>query len=262
MSIQPNLRRSSPLLYGVQQYYSILPIDGLYGPKTAKCIDEITESEILRNIKKISLEYRILEIIGCFEVGPSTKNPWRKLTKIDDGAGWNGGVFQANSLGSFAILKKMTGWQGDIQSMFNDMHGPQLVQVQVDYFNKYIFDKCIEFAREHGLMESDNQLLLLCDSLVQGGTLYPSRPPRTYDYWKLDNTLKKEVQLLYSQNTVKKAFSEAIKLHQHMYAELHPLSGNPKFIQDMLSRRRTASYGYGKVHGETYDLSLFGFEKF
>jgi hypothetical protein len=244
--IQPNLKRSSPLIYGVQEAYQINPVDGLYGQKTKVAIQEIGQIDI----KKIKLEYLIMEIIGCFEMGPFHKNLFYATSTIDDNAGKNYGFLQMNKFGSLQIMKKLYNYI-DVDEFFSS---PECIEPQIEYFKRYVLDRVIKFG-----FVNDNDLLTKCDSLVQNGVMTPSRAPRSYDDWQLGDELLKQVKNEYAKNNHTTAFLNCLPMHEHMYAELMPRSGVPKFIPDMLSRRRCTSYGTGKVHGHYYDLSLFGF---
>ncbi len=245
-TVQPNLNRSAPLIYGIQEYYQIKPVDGLNGPKTRAAIQEIGTLDIT----KIKLEYRLMEIIGCFEMGPYHKNLWYATSTIDDGAGKNYGFMQMNKFGSLQIMKKLYAYT-DADSFFSSK---ACIEPQIEYFKRYILDRVVKFG-----FINDNDLLTKCDSLVQNGVMTPSRAPRSYEDWRLGDELLKQVKAEYAKNNFKTAFLNCLPMHEHMYAELMPRSGVPKFISDMLSRRRCTDYGHGKVHGENYDLSLFGF---
>lgn len=247
-TIQPNLNRSSPLIYGIQECYGIKPVDGLNGPKTRAAIQEIDKIDML----KVKLEYRLMEIIGCFEVGPQRKNVWYATSTIDDGAGKNHGVFQLNKFGSLKTMKKIYNFDNADDFFSSSV----CIAPQIEYFNRYILDKVIKFG-----FVNDNDLLTKCDSLVQNGVLTPSRAPRSYDDWRLGEELLQAVKAEYAKHDYTAAFLNCLSMHEHMYAELMPRSGVPKFIPDMLDRRRCTSYGAGKVHGDYYDLTLFGFAR-
>lgn len=246
--VKPNFARSSPLLYGIQEAYNIKPVDGLYGPKTKIAISEIETIDIM----KIKLEYRLMEIVGCFEMGPLNKNLWYAKSIIDDNAGLNHGFMQLNKFGSLQIMKKLYNYT-DVDDFFSS---PECIEPQLEYFRRYVLDRVIKFG-----FVNDNDLLTKCDSLVQNGVMTPSRAPRSYDDWRLGDDLLKAVKAEYAKNHYTTAFLNCLPMHEHMYAELMPRSGVPKFIPDMLSRRRCTSYGAGKVHGDYYDLTLFGFAR-
>jgi hypothetical protein len=225
MEMKPNFRRSSPLLYGLQKLYDITPIDGLYGPKTKAAVDKLLDYPALYefDIANIELEYRVLEIIGLFEVG-NCRNPWYRKTVVKS-EGWeNYGVMQLNKLGSLTLLKNFAKFT-DPDDFFNS---PECIEAQLNYFHCYVEKRVVEFGFTGGC-----DFLLKCDALVQGGTLYPSRAPRSYEDWQLGDTLKREVELLYEKFPVKEAFIRACKLHPLMFAELHPRSGHPLYLGEL-----------------------------
>lgn len=247
MDVVPNLKRSSPLLLGIQKTYNINPADGLYGPVTAEALRSIPVV-----MSDIPLEYRAAEVISLFEMGPGCHNVWyARSTVANDGAGKNYGFFQANRFGSLQTMRKMYHWD-NVEEFFAS---PICVLVQWEYFCRYIIDPVVKFG-----FHSDNDFLCKCDALVQGGTLYPSRPPRTWEGTYLDAGDLQTIEALYGAKTVREAFIEASRAIPEAFCEIHPLSGNPRYLTDQRNRRRTCYYGKGNVHGDLYDLSYFGFD--
>ena len=242
--IKPNLKRSSPLLWGLQQLYEIEPLDGLYGPKTEAALSRVTI-----DLSQVELEFRAMEIIGLFEVG-NVKNPWYAKTVVKS-EGWkNYGIVQHNKLGSLKLLKNFAQFT-DPEEFFKT---PECIPAQVQYFHCYVVKKVIEFG-----FSSELDFLCKADALVQGGTLYPSRAPRSWEDWRLSEELLDATQGLYKAFSVKEAFSRACQLHPLMFAELHPRSGHPLYLGDQLARRRCCATGVGVVHGSRYVLSDWGF---
>ena len=243
--MKPNLKRSSPLIYGLQKLYGINPVDGLYGPLTEAALEMV---EV--NLSEVELEFRTLEIIGLFEVG-DCHNPWYRKTVVKS-EGWeNFGVMQLNKLGSIERLKRFTPFN-DPEEFFNS---PACIPAQIEYFHCVVIPRVLEFG-----FNGELDFLTKCDAFIQGGTLWPSRAPRSYQDWKLGPEYLAEVQGLYRAcSSVKEAFSRACALSPTMFAELHPRSGNPLYLGDQLSRRRTCATGNGVVHGSRYDLSDWGF---
>ncbi|MCX8008715.1 MAG: peptidoglycan-binding protein [Patescibacteria group bacterium] len=259
-----------PLTIGIQKIVGTPP-DGLFGKKTEEAIKQwqknnnlqetgiVNKEELKIMLPQIELKYKILEVIACFEVGlpQYTSNAWGKVTEIDDGAGENYGVMQHNKFGSLQVMKAQYNFD-DPRTFYGSAKG---IEAQMWYFEEHILKKAKEFCTKFN-MKTDRELLLVCDSIVQGGSAYPTRPPRSWEYWNLSQTTLKEIQLLYKKYPTKQAFEESLKLTERpgeIYAELKSRSGVPKWLTDQLSRRRTAYYGKGKVHGVEYDLFYFGF---
>ena len=244
--------------------------DGFFGKHTEQAVEEWQELHRLPVTGEVDQEtldfmlpsmdnvYKILEVITCFEVG-FCRNAWNKVTTVQgDGAGRNLGVMQHNRYGSISIMQKKYGFD-DAEEWYGTPAG---AKGQLEYFLTYILKPARDFAN----LISDKRLttlLMLCDSLVQGGTLYPSRPPRSGNWadWPWPE-LKQTVIDLYKRLPVKEAFIQVLQLVPEpgkMYADLHPRSGAVLFLADQLERRRTAYRGFGRVHGDYYDLSNYGF---
>lgn len=259
-----------PLVMGIQEALEIKQ-DGFWGKDTefhvrewqknnGKEINGIINAKTLQELlPKMNLKYKILEVIACFEIGMPVYTPkaWGKVTEIDDGAGKNYGVMQHNKFGSLQIMQKKYGFQ-DPEKFYGSVKG---AQAQLEYFENYILNKAIKFAQKYDMM-TDREILMVCDSIVQGGSETPTRAPRSWENWNLSPNLKKEIEILYLKYPVKEAFDKALRLTDkpgEIYAELKSRSGVPKWLNDQLSRRRTCYYGTGKVHGVVFDLKLLGF---
>lgn len=243
--IKPNFRRSSPLLLGIQETYSINPSDGLYGPVTGKALDSINVV-----MSDIPIEYRIAEVISLFEMG-NCRNVWYARSEVpEDGAGTNYGFLQVNKYGSLQAIKEMCPYE-DVETFFSS---PMCVQVQWEYFLRHIVDKVVRFG-----FESDRDFLMKCDVLTQHGSLIPAKAPKTWQGVQLDAGDVAAIQEYYRTMSVREAFLKAISTIPGAYCELRPISGSMRWLEDSRSRRRTCYHGFGKVHGELYDLSLFGF---
>lgn len=258
-----------PLTMGIQKVVGT-DSDGFFGPKTEEAVkrfqknNNLKESGIVADetlsamLPLIEEKYKILEVICCFEVGGPDycKSAWGKKTKIDDGAGWNYGPMQHNKFGSLQLMKKKFGFENP-----DVWYGtPAGALGQMWFFEEEILKDAKDFA-EKIWSPTPRTRLLLSDAHVQGGGVYPTKPPRLWDDWPFSKDLIPKIQEIYRKYQIKQAFVSCLSLVDsggEMYAELHPRSGVKKFLKDQLSRRRTAYHGTGVVHGEKYDLSEFG----
>lgn len=258
-----------PMTMGIQQVVGA-EIDGFFGSKTEGLVKQFQKSVGLKEtgicdlptLEKMypdmDVKYRIFEVTCCFEVGTPDycKSAWGKKTKIDDGAGWNYGPMQHNKFGSLQFMKKKYGFDSP-----DDWYGTPAGAVgQLWYFENKILNYASEFASKIG-DPSDLTILLISDAITQGGGAYPTKPPVLWDDWIYPKELIPQIQELYRKYQVRTAFDSALRLVEssgEMYAELHPRSGNKKFLSDQLARRRCAFRGKGKVHGTEYNLCDFG----
>lgn len=269
MNIVYKNKTNRPLVFGIQNIVGVTA-DGFFGQKTELAVKQwqsknglqetgvVSQKELELMLPNIELKYKILEVIACFEVGlpQYTLNAWGRVTEIDDGAGKNYGVMQHNKFGSLQIMQQKYKFS-DPEKFYGSVAG---AAAQMWYFEEHILSKAKEFCQKYGL-KTDRELLMVCDSIVQGGSALPTRSPRSWEDWRLSPNLMKEIQILYTKYPIKRAFEEAMKLGNpgEIYAELKSRSGVPRWLSDQLSRRRTCYYGKGKVHGTNYDLESFGF---
>jgi peptidoglycan hydrolase-like protein with peptidoglycan-binding domain len=238
----------------------------------------------------LSLELRILEMIACFETGGMTiRNPWASVSTIKDGAGKNWGVMQVNGItgGSAYRLKKNYMPAGeDFDSWIGSPSG---AKGQAQYFLDIIYPTALRFAMQQN-DSSDRVLALLCDNITQNGSpmpYYPIRSDSMVQDWKQDDAYKEWRKVIYKNykglmdnrseygttperekayvQKVREAFltclDDADSLgipRMEAYVELNPRSGNPDFLDDLLSRRRTVYHGSGRVHGDKYFMEEFG----
>lgn len=258
-----------PLVMGIQEVLG-LEVDGFFGPITDKAVREWQESEGLevdgefglmsmaKMKDKIDYRYRILQVIAEFEGACTVKNGWAYTSVVpNDGAGTNYGVMQMNRYGSLQDVKKNYGCTGP--AWFGTVAG---AQGQFKYFCDRILEPSIAIAKMIG-DESHRCLLVLCDARVQGGGFYPSRPRPITNWkdWKLTEEDRKAVEKNFKDLPPKEAYVKSIKDYccpARMFAELYPRYGNPTFLGDQLSRRRTAVCGKGEVHDDYYEMEDYG----
>ncbi len=258
-----------PMVMGIQQVVGT-DIDGFFGGKTESAVSVWQKSKGLKETgiadnaslqlmyPDMDLKYKILEVIACFEVGTPDccKNAWGRTTTIDDGAGANWGVMQHNRHGSLQLMKKKFGF-ADPAEWYGT---PEGAVGQLWYFETRVLPAATDFAYRMA-DPSGCTIFMLCDAIVQGGGVYPTKPPVLWDDWIFPKEMITKVQEMYRKYQVRQAFDSSISLFDSQaeaYAEIHPRSGVKKFLKDQLSRRRTAFRGNGTVHGTVYNLSDFG----
>lgn len=258
-----------PLTMGIQKVVGA-DSDGFFGPKTEEAVKQFQKDSLLNEtgivadetlekiLPLIDKKYKILEVICCFEVGnPSyCKSAWGKTTIINDGAGTNFGPMQHNKFGSLQEMKK--------RYKFTDPYAfygtPEGAKAQMEYFEDVILKPATNFAEKIS-SNSERFLLVVCDTVVQSGAVYPTKPPVSWNDWTLSKDLIPKIQEIYRKYQPKAAFESSLRLINDlelMYVELRPRSGRSKYLADQLSRRRTAFNGEGVVHGEKYNLTDFG----
>lgn len=262
--------KHSPMVMGIQGVVGAEK-DGFFGPNTESFIrvyqgnrgldvDGIVGENTLAVMYKdgLSVTYRILEMIAYFEGAGWKANAWACTSEIGDGAGKNYGVMQMNKFGSMQYVIKHYMPEGE---NFADWIGtPDGAKAQYKYFLDQVLSRATSFALKIGDTNT-RTIAMLCDGIVQGGGTYPSRPPRSYSDWELGDDEEERVKVLYEDYDVREAFLKSVRGHERpgrMFAELYPRSGNPKYLDDQLSRRRTAYLGAGRVHGTYYTLVKFG----
>lgn len=261
-----------PLVMGIQEVIRV-SIDGDFGPITEQAVKDYqyglgmeetgeVDQKLLDHMYKqgMQLTYRVLELIACFEVG-FTRDAWSATSIVPgDGAGRNYGVMQVNKYGSMQIMKSRYMPKGeDFESWIGSGSG---AKAQYRYFLEVIWSRATAFAYKVG-DTTPRAIALFCDAIVQGGNTLPSKAPKTWKDWQLDGNYLELVKKCYEEDKVKSAFVKAIRAYERpsvAFAEIHPRSGNLRFLDDQLSRRRTVASGSGIVHGDKYDLGLFGIE--
>lgn len=240
-------------------------LDGFHGPMTNKVLKQYQSDEGLEvtgifdkktlRYMKVDLCYRVFNLVAQFEGALSKANAWGYKSIVPgDGAGWNYGILQHNRLGSMQLLKRQF---GNIDGAW--FRTPAGSRGQFWYFMKYIFNPSVENANLMG-DESERTICMLCDARTQGGGFFPSKKPKSFADWKLDPEWVDIANRLYSEHSVKSAFLSMVLRHScpgKMFAELYPRSGNPKYLADQLSRRRTVIYGHGVVHGSVIKMEDF-----
>jgi hypothetical protein len=259
-----------PMTAGIQEVVRS-GIDGYFGDKTVEKVKEYqydngfeetgeVNQELLNHMfdNDFQLVYCVAELIAFFEVG-ATRNAWTATSVVPgDGAGKNWGVVQHNRFGSLQLLKRQYMPAGaDFEEWF---YTTDCAKAQMKYFLEQIWARSTAFAYKVGDI-SPKAVALFSDAIVQGGHTLPSKAPKTWKDWQLDHNYLEFVKACYEQNPAKKAFVKAIMAHDDVaraFAELHPRSGNLRWLDDQLSRRRTVAIGEGWVHGSKYVLSDYG----
>jgi len=259
-----------PMVMGIQEVIRA-SIDGFFGSITEQKVKDYqadngfeqtgeVDQDLLDHMFKDGMQvtYRVLEVIACFEIG-FKRQAWGATSVVPgDGAGTNYGVMQVNKYGSMQLMKKyympagedFTDWIGSING----------AKAQYRYFLDRIWSGATAFAYKVG-DTSPRAVALFCDAIVQGGHTMPSKAPKTWRDWQLDGNYLELVKHNYEEDTVRRAFIKSVMSYSppgRAFAEIHPRSGNLKFLDDQLSRRRTVITGQGIVHGDRYDMDLFG----
>ncbi len=267
-----------PLVAGVQNVVGV-EVDGFWGENTEKAVRswleglELPYSGILAGeglrllLAMMPISAKIFEVIAICEVG-EIRNAWGQTCDIGDGAGKNYGPLQVNRLGSVSALRKYLP-EGE---RFEDWIGtPDGAVATMHWFEEYHMAKAREIVSEiMGLQTEDERAIgLAVDAIVQGGF-----PPQNHAYlWKdlPEGDLWKQWEMktreLYDRKGVKpsESFRESVAFGRSIgldpvdvFAELHPRSGQSRYLGDQLSRRRLWARGEGFVHGEFLRLSDFG----
>jgi hypothetical protein len=266
-----------PLTLGVQQFLFLQP-DGQWGPVTNQAIIsyQISKGSTKEDADGVigpttlgwmvndglSPACRALELIGYFEGACQRSDAWAYTSIIDDGAGKNYGVMQLNKFGSMqTIMKRYMPSGADFESWIGSGDG---AVAQYKYFLELVWAKAWDFALRIGTSNL-RTITMLCDAIVQGGDVWPSRPPQSYQDWRLSDEFRDAVVSAYKKYSVREAFFRSVRgavdfniEPGQAFAEIHPRSGNPTYLSDQLSRRRTIVDGEGVVHGDRYNLSDFG----
>lgn len=261
-----------PMTMGIQQVIGS-SIDGYFGPITSQKVKDYQYAngfdetgEVDQNLLEymfkdgMQLTYRIYELIACFETG-FTRNAWTYTCVVKgDGAGKNWGVLNHNRYGSLQMLKGRYMPKGeDFEEWF---YTTNAAKAQYRYFLEIVWARATAFAYQIG-DTTPRSVALFCDTITQAGNTLPSKAPKTWKDWKLDGNYLELVKKCYEEDKAKPAFIKAIRSYDRpsiAFAEIHPRSGNLRFLDDQLSRRRTVATGSGVVHGDKYDLSIFGIE--
>jgi hypothetical protein len=209
----------------------------------------------------MSLTYRIFELIAFTEMG-AVRNAWGATSTVPgDGAGKNYGVLQVNFGYGSAQQMRDKYLPANTGKSFEELMGsPVGAKAQYQYFMDKIFSRATSFATKIG-DSRPRTIAMLCDAITQGGGTYPSRKPRSYRDWVLEDDYLERVKEFYEKYPVKQAFIKSIINYSspgRMFAELYPRSGVLRFLDDQLSRRRTIFNGYGRIHGSKYVLSELG----
>jgi hypothetical protein len=266
-----------PMTMGIQ-WHLVIETDGFYGEETEENVQIYQQTRGLKPedcdgvvgkqtldlmvAEEMKPEFRILELISCFEVGMETHNAWAATSTIKDNMGKNWGVMQVNGPGkegsSYETMKNRYMPRGED---FDDWIGsPNGAKAQGQYFLDLIYPKAVAFAEKIG-DSSLRTVAMLCDAIVQGGSTYMRQPPLSYAYWRLGDEALDKVVYNFNSMKVKDALVKKVTDYSEpgkMFAELHPRSGNPDFLKDQLSRRRAVIDGVGNIHGTKYFMEEFG----
>lgn len=270
-----------PMVMGIQTILGI-DVDGFFGPETERTVrlyQELHDLDIdgiigpitfARMSPNIPVKFKIFELICQMEIG-ATRNAWAFAGDCGDGYGVNYGPLQINVKGG--SVADYTRFYMPKDKVFKDFYGtPEGAKCMLAYFEGIHYRAAIRFCEGKGFDTSPYLIGILCDCQVQGGSIYPSRAPRpeTWLYWPIGDEWTAYGQYVKTQYEIDDAtfadlYLRCIKQAKEYgiatvsaIAEIHPLSGNPKYLSDQLSRRRLWGQGHSKIHGETVLLKDFG----
>lgn len=256
-----------------------LTVDGIVGPDTwVELFDEneITPPAILEK----PLSYRILALTGSFETGMPPPDCFAGISGDFDGQAISFGALQWN-LGQESLqplLKKMDDKHPDlVDEIFAErrsefrviLDAPQEQQItwgrSVQDQNRFLlrepwgglfktlgrcqefqdlqvetadrlYNEAIDLAREYKLT-SERAVALMFDIKVQNGSIFPFVKQQILrDFANLPDSADEEERL----NIVANRRSEA---------------SNPRWVEDVRTRKLTIAQGRGTVHGMHYDLA-------
>jgi hypothetical protein len=125
------------------------------------------------------------------------------------------------------------------RSRFKALGGePEFQDVQIE-FAKTLLDKAKSFFKEYNL-KTERGLSLMFDIVVQNGSI--SKETK----WKIMKA-RKEKEADLRRELIEREFLEIIA---HIRAE----AANPRWVEDVRSRKLTIARGEGEVHGRFYNL--------
>ena len=241
-----------------QELYD-LDIDGIVGPATFAHMSP-----------KIHPRFKIFECICEMEIG-GKNNAWAVKGQISDNMGMNYGPLQINVKGG--SVGDYTHFYMPKDAVFLDYYKtPEGAKAMLAYFEAIHYRAAVRFCESNDINMSAYLIGCLCDCQVQGGSITPTRAPRPENwlYWPTAEGWPEFGQYIKSQydkddltfaglytRCLKKAKDFGIATVSAI-AELHPLSGNPKYLADQLARRRLWSNGKSAVHGDLMRLRDYG----
>ncbi len=255
-----------------------LTVDGIVGPGTWQHLFE-NEEEQLSTILDEPLAYRTLALTGSFETGKPPPDCFGRVSGDFDGQGISFGALQWN-LGQGTLqpmLKEMNEQQADeMQNIFGE-HLPELRQMletsqgeQIEwaqsiqdidnyvldepwqgYFNRLgkcksfqqleveaarkLYDEAVALAKNYNL-STERGVALMFDIKVQNGSI--------------SDFTKQLIQEEFAK--LPEAEDEVARLC--IIANLRSEASNPRWIEDVRTRKLTIATGRGTVHGIHYVL--------
>ncbi|MDR8390598.1 peptidoglycan-binding protein [Aliifodinibius sp. S!AR15-10] len=256
-----------------------LTVDGLVGPNTWEELfdeEEVSPPAILEE----QLSYRSLALTGSFETGKPPPDCFAGISGDFDGQSISFGALQWNlGQGSLQpLLEKMDNQHpGLVEDIFAErcsefreiLDAPQEQQMawgrSVQDKNRYLlrepwrglfkmlgrcqefqdlqvesadrlYHEAIELARDYEL-ESERAVALMFDIKVQNGSIYPYVKEQIMrDFANLPDDADEEARL-------------------SIVANRRAEASNPRWVEDVRTRKLTIARGRGTVHGMHYDLA-------
>lgn len=263
------------------RHASPLQIDGVVGEETWTLLfaEEIPTPAILQK----SLAYRCLALTGSFETNAPVPDCFAGLSGDFDGQGISFGVLQWNlGQGSLQplliemnrkhtkLLKKLlhnnyplfltflkadraeqVAWSRSIQdpirhTIFEPWRGllkglgrmPEFQEIEAAHAET-IFKSALKLCRSYKLW-SERAVALMFDIVVQNGSISNIvRAQILHDYEKIDPGLKEEETEVARMTIIANRRAEA---------------ANPRWVEDVRSRKLCCARGQGRVHGTEIDL--------
>lgn len=114
-----------------------------------------------------------------------------------------------------------------------------------NFYAEEVFQKALALCKEYGL-RTNRAVMLMFDILTQNGSIKPATKTAI-----LEAKAAKEKVLGGTLPEI--SYLEIIAIKR---AE----AANPRWVNDVKSRKLTIVYGKGKVHGDTYDLNKMGLD--
>lgn len=269
-----------PMVAGIQTVLKV-EVDGFFGEETdaavrnfqnntSLVVDGIVGEKTFTLLSpSIDPFYKILEVISVMECD-EINDVWAFAKDNKDGYGTNYGAINMNVKGGSVETYKR--WYAPKDIVFQSfVKTPAGAIAQMNMFKCIHVKAALDFMKIVG--SNDNRFLgVLCDGQVQGGCIYPSRPPRDENWsrWPKGDNWSRFAAFLkdaYSSeyHTVVQAFTHCIKESVNYditpiqaFAAIHPMSGNAKDYDDQTSRRNLWAYGEGIVHRTRMSLQDYG----
>ena len=271
-----------------------LEVDGRVGPDTwASLFEEKTVPEPA--ITKESLAMRCLALTGSFETGRMIPECFAGLSGDFDGQGISLGVLQWNfGQGSLQpLLKEMNDRHGDVLRRIFDKQYDALVEVlEEDTFDdqmkwarsiqhptrNYLYEPWRGFFKTlgrtqefQGIQEKHSQnLYQKASDLCKGFGLWSERAVALMFDIKVQNGSISGVVRLQINEDFDKLVSGPDQKHlevekMRIVANRRAEASNPRWVEDVRSRKLCCAEGKGKVHGMNYDIEAqfgIGLRKF